>query len=104
MVVEDKKSVNEERYSLTETSSDWEMPQHMDHPVVGEKLNALKVVVWSLGIVADGVGIWRNIGSNFYYYNLGKNMTGLLTKLFVLFDHALNTNVIVPAEPWLRYN
>ena len=51
--------------------------------------NYLKIVVWIVGIISDGVGIWMNILSNYYYYNLGKNLTGICTKIFVLLDHVL---------------
>ena len=82
---------------------EFSMPEHMDFPVVGETLNPLKVIVWSLGIINDAVGFWINMGSNFYWYNWGMNMTGLPTKLFVLIDHVANTNIIVPTDPWFRY-
>jgi len=72
--------------------------------MVGEDNKPLKVVVWIVGIAADGVGIWRNITSNFYWYNLGKNLTGIVTKMFVLFDHVFKADVITPTDPWNRYN
>ena len=92
----------ESSYNLVH--SDWDMPMHMDGPVVGEKINALKTVVWVVGIISDSVGIWKNVQSNFYWYNLGKNLTGLVTKTFVLIDHITGSTVITPTNPWLRYN
>ena len=75
----------------------------MDGPVVGEPINALKIVVWVFGILADGVGIWKNILSNFYWYNLGKNLSGIIAKFFVLFDHVTGSKIITPTNPWVRY-
>ena len=92
----------ESSYSLV--SSDWEMPSHIDGPIVGEAIKPLKVVVWCFGIISDGVGIWMNITSNFYWYNLGKNLTGLIMKMFILLDHVTGSTVITPTNPWLRYN
>lgn len=42
-------------------------------PIVGENNNykPAYIVAICLGIVSDGIGIWGNFKSNFYYYNLG---------------------------------
>lgn len=40
-----------------------------------------------LGIVSDCIGIYFNSASNYYWYNLGKNTSGLPMKVFILVDY-----------------
>ena len=67
-------------------------------------VNAFRVIVMLFSMLSDCIGIYFNAKSNFYWYNLGKNLTGLVTKTFVLIDHITGSTVITPTNPWLRYN
>jgi len=40
-----------------------------------------------LGIVSDAIGIFFNARSNYYWYNLGKNTSGIVMKSFILVDY-----------------
>jgi hypothetical protein len=92
------KALDKKRAKAEFVLDEFDMPEHLDFPTVGETLNPLKVIVWTLGIINDAVGIWINMGSNFYWYNFGANLTGLPTKIFILIDHVANTNIIVPTD------
>jgi len=63
----------------------------------------LRIVTISINIISDIVGIITNFGSNYYWYFLGKSLTGFITKSFVLVDYIIASNLIVPTEPWVRY-
>ena len=63
----------------------------------------MKIVTLAVSIIGDIVGIWSNITSNYYYYALGRSISGFATKTFILVDYILATNLIVPTEPWIRY-
>jgi len=63
----------------------------------------LKIVTYAVSIISDIVGIIMNMGSNYYYYALGKSMSGVVTKSFIIIDYILASNLIVPTDPWIRY-
>tara|TARA_B110000285_G_C14993117_1_gene547359 strand:- start:190 stop:729 length:540 start_codon:yes stop_codon:yes gene_type:complete len=66
-------------------------------------LNILRVMLLVVGITYDAIMLYVNGISNYYYFNLGKNIFGLPMKLFLLFDYVLATNVVVPTDPWVSY-
>jgi len=63
----------------------------------------LKVVIYAVGIINDCIGIEGNFKSNYYYFFLGKAISGLAAKVFVLTDYLLHSNIIIPTEAWVRY-
>jgi len=66
-------------------------------------VNALRVIVMLFSMLSDCIGIYFNAKSNFYWYNLGKNMGGLPMKFFIFLDYVASWNVIVPTDPWVSY-
>jgi len=60
-------------------------------------------VTYAISIISDIVGVITNIKTNYYYYGLGKSMSGAITKSFILIDYILASNLIVPTDPWIRY-
>jgi len=66
-------------------------------------INIVRVIMLCIGIMADSIGIYVNGSSNYYWYNLGKNIFGLPMKLFILLDYVLATKVVVPTDPWVSY-
>jgi len=68
-----------------------------------ERLSILKIITYSISIISDIAGIIINSGSNYWWYFLGRNFTGLVTKSFILVDYILASNLIIPTEPWIRY-
>lgn len=68
-----------------------------------ERLNILKIVTYSISILSDIVGIITNSASNYYWYFLGRNFSGVITKTFILVDYIIASNMIVPTDPWRRY-
>jgi len=66
-------------------------------------LSILRIVMLVLGMAADSIGIYVNSRSNYYWYNFGKNTSGLPMKLFILLDYVFFWNIIMPTDPWVAY-
>jgi len=73
------------------------------HEKTHERFSIFRIVIWSLSIVVSIVGVWQNFGSNFYWFFLGKNISAFCTKVFILVDYLIASNLIIPTDPWFRY-
>ena len=66
-------------------------------------LKPLYLVALCFGLISDGVGIFTNFQSKFYYFNFGLTVAGFIARTFALIDHLTVGNAIEPMKPWVRY-
>lgn len=56
-----------------------------------------------IGIAKSSYGIYKSLKSEFYYYDLGKNIGAAFFKTFTWVDYFFELGMIEPTKPWDRY-
>jgi len=66
-------------------------------------MSIFTVILMLYRMIQDGIGIYTHGSTNYYWYNLAKNIFGLPTKTFILLDYLFEWNLILPTDPWHSY-
>ena len=60
-------------------------------------------VLTSIKIALKGLKVWKNLKSEFFFWELGSSMGSLASTIFVAIDVWADTHVITPMPAYIRY-